>query len=81
MGGIEITVEHGDWDCAERFRDAGLHLEVKREPGACGPCRRNDDVTNVPCWECVGNIRRIDPDDPKGNLCRCTVVWIDDSRR
>lgn len=77
---IEITVEHGDWDCEQRFKDSGLELRVKNEPGACLPCRRNHNIFNVPCWECNGNILRIDPDDVGArNLCHCTVVWVDTS--
>lgn len=74
---IEITVNHGQIDFlaeAQQVIQENEDLVVVNEPGACLPCRRNHDVFNVPCWECTGNILRIDPDDPGArNLCHCTV--------
>lgn len=77
MGDCKITVavEGGD-DALDVER--ATELRVRHEPGACLPCRMNNDPANVPCWECNGNIARIDPDDPKGNLCRCSVVLVSD---
>lgn len=90
MGEIKIvvTVEGGfDYDLGGLQRDhgggggqddSGGHWEVRHEAGACAPCVGNNDPHNVPFFGCNGNISRIDPDDGKGNLCRCKKVWVRD---
>lgn len=75
---------HGDAD----FGDEGnlgdtmdRYLKVKASPTACAPCKANaeaNNVNNVPCWECTGNIDRIDPDEGLGNGCRCEVIVVTD---
>jgi hypothetical protein len=75
---ITVTISHGGSladDLDQIMDDFGMELVVVNGPGACGPCRANKNPHNVPCWECNGNIARIDPDDAKGNLCQCRVEW------
>lgn len=77
-GQVRITVSvSGGFDDA--FDDLGgddYELRVRHEAGACAPCVANNDPHNVPFWGCNGNIDRIDPDDGKGNLCRCSVEYV-----
>lgn len=85
MGDCKIVVEvegggggvGGRGSLRDEF-DRATELRVRHERGACMPCRMNNDPANVPFWGCNGNIDRIDPDDGKGNLCRCTVVLASD---
>lgn len=73
---ITVTVSHGGSlvdDLDQMMEDSDLELVVVNGPGACGPCRANKNPHNVPCYECTGNIARIDPDDGVGNLCNCRV--------
>lgn len=75
---IDVTISHGSGSLADdldqMMEDSGLELVVVNGPGACGPCRANKDPHNVPCWECQGNILRIDSDDPGArNMCNCRV--------
>lgn len=76
---IDVTISHGGSladDLEQAMEDEGLELVVVNGPGACGPCRANKDPHNVPCWECQGNILRIDADDPGArNMCNCRVEW------
>lgn len=85
MAGVEIKVTiEGAASLADQLMaeldDGGTELRVKHEPGACGPCRGNEDPRLVPFPGCNGNIAAKDPDDAKalakGNLCRCTVVLV-----
>lgn len=83
---ITVTVEGGfDYDLGGDGGggqdDTGGHWEVKHEGGACAPCVANNDPENVPFWGCNGNIRRIDPDEGIGNLCRCEKVWVEDNNK
>ena len=80
MAGVDIvvTISHSGGslydDLDQMMEDSGLELVVVNGPGACGPCRANKNPHNVPCWECEGNILRIDADDPGArNLCQCRV--------
>jgi hypothetical protein len=87
-GGLRIDARfHGgaDFSGAGNGDDENLgdvmnrYLRVKASPTACAPCKANaeaNNVHNVPCWECTGNIDRIDPDEGIGNLCKCTVVVV-----
>jgi hypothetical protein len=75
---IDVTISHGGSDLAsdldQMMDDSDLELVVVNGPGACGPCRANKNPHNVPCYECTGNILRIDSDDPGArNLCQCRV--------
>lgn len=75
---IDVTISHGGSaltdDLEAMLEDNDLELVVVNSPGACGPCRANKDPHNVPCWECNGNILRIDSDDPGArNMCQCRV--------
>lgn len=58
--------------------EKGLALKVQHEPGACRPCRENEDVNQIPFPGCRGNISGRHPTSRVGNLCKCTVVWADE---
>lgn len=83
MAGVEITidVDHPILACHGRGGDTDMERRVKHESGCCLPCKLNEDPDQVPYPGCNGNIARKDPDDAKalaiGNLCRCTVVWVE----
>lgn len=74
---IDVTISHSGSladDLDQMMEDSDLELVVMNGPGACGPCRANKNPHNVPCYECEGNILRIDSDDPGArNLCQCWV--------
>ncbi len=86
MGDLIIDAQfHGGADFGDGEGDLGdvmdRYLKVKASPSACAPCKANEaanNVHNVPCFECTGNIDRIDPDEGIGNLCRCSVVVVEE---
>ncbi len=83
MAGVEInvTISHGGGHLFDEFEDllndSDMELVVVHGPGACSPCRANDDVRNVPCAECIGNVAGHHMESARaqavGNLCRCRV--------
>ena len=82
MAGVEIdvTVDHGGslFDDFEDFiADSGMELVVVHGPNACGPCRANQDIHNVPCAECIGNVAGHHEESAHaravGNLCQCRL--------
>lgn len=80
-GQVKITVSvEGDFDLAfdgaKNWDGKSGRWRVQHQPGACLPCKANEDTANVPCAECRGNIKtELLDDGVKGNLCRCIVVW------
>lgn len=86
MGSGELRIDarfHGGADFGDEGGNLGdvmdRYLRVKASPTACAPCKANaeaNNVHNVPCFECNGNIDRIDPDEGIGNLCRCSVEVV-----
>jgi hypothetical protein len=86
MGSGQLRIDarfHGDADFGDGEGNLGdtmdRYLRVKASPTACAPCKANaeaNNVHNVPCFECNGNIDRIDPDEGIGNLCRCSVEVV-----
>lgn len=81
---IDATFDSGSGSFTDELNDllnqSGIVLVVVHGPGACGPCRANDDWRNVPCEECTGNIAGRHPDsrnaEAVGNLCQCTVESV-----
>jgi hypothetical protein len=81
-GGFDYVLDGQDDGTGDNQDDpTGGHWEVRHEGGACAPCVANNDPHNIPFFGCNGNITRIDPDDGKGNLCRCKKVWVRDDQR
>jgi hypothetical protein len=88
MGSGELRIEarfHGDAELGDGDIGDSMdrYLRVKASPTACAPCKANaeaNNVHNVPCFECTGNIDRIDPDEGIGNLCRCEVKVVTDHK-
>lgn len=84
MGDLIIEARfHGGADFGDEGGNLGdsmdRYLRVKASPTACAPCMANaeaNNVHNVPCFECLGNINRIDPDEGIGNLCKCSVEVV-----
>lgn len=89
---INVTISRGgpssDDILEDSLSDSGFELYVIHGPGACGPCRANQDPRNVPCEQCNGNILRLltesNDEDPiedlaeaglsgGGNMCQCRV--------
>lgn len=78
-GQIDLLGELGD-----QLDDDG-ELVVVHEPGACAPCRGNDDIHQVPFSGCIGNVAGHHPESAHaqaiGNLCKCTVRFVHDRDR
>jgi len=77
---IEVTVTGGGGfmdEIDDSLDENGFERYVIHGPRACGPCRANENVENVPCAECRGNL--IDPDHDgdvdsrSGNMCQCRI--------
>ena len=61
--------------------NSGGHWEVKHEAGACAPCVGNNDPNAVPFVGCRGNLTIIAPRSGKGNLCKCSKIWVHDDEK
>lgn len=51
--------------------DDATDVEVQHEPGACAPCRANNDPALIPFPGCRGQERHA---KARGYGCRCRVV-------
>lgn len=63
---VHIMVTTSGGDLADWLLNEAK-LRVKHSPGACAPCRANDNPMLVPFPGCNSNRRG-------GNGCKCTVV-------
>ena len=79
---ITVTISHGVGsltdDLDQLLDDHDLERYVIHSPGACAPCRANDNPNLVPHYAgCVGNVAGHHMESVHaqavGNLCKCTV--------